>query len=54
LGEWTETCDGTMRDVDVDLSSIVGKNVQFALAVLANGPADQDWAVWVSPRVEIP
>jgi hypothetical protein len=54
LGEWTETCDGAMRDVDVDLSSIAGKNVQFALAVLANGPADQDWAVWVSPRVAIP
>jgi len=54
LGEWSETCDGAMKDVDVDLSSIAGKNVQFALAVLANGPADQDWAVWVSPRVEIP
>lgn len=54
LGEWTETCDGSMRDVDVDLGTIAGKNVQFALAVLANGPADQDWAVWVSPRIEIP
>jgi hypothetical protein len=54
LGEWAKTCNGTMKDVDVDLSSIAGKNVQFALAVLANGPADQDWAVWVSPRVEIP
>ena len=54
LGEWTETCDGTMRAVDVDLTSIAGKNVQFALAVLANGPADQDWAVWVSPEVRIP
>ncbi len=54
LGEWTKSCNGTMKDVDVDLSSIAGKNVQFALAVLADGPADQDWAVWVSPRVEIP
>lgn len=54
LGQWTETCDGTMKDVDVDLSSIAGKNVQFALAVLANGPADQDSAIWVSPRIEIP
>jgi hypothetical protein len=54
LGEWTETCDGTMRDVDVDLSSIAGKNVQFALAVLANGPADDDWAVWVSPQIRLP
>lgn len=54
LGEWTETCDGTLKDIDVDLSSIVGKNVQFALAVLANGPADQDWAVWIKPEVVIP
>jgi len=54
LGEWTDTCDGVLKDVDVDLSSIAGKNVQFALAVLANGPATQDWAVWVSPRIESP
>lgn len=54
LGEWAKTCDTTMKDVDVDLTSLAGKSVQFALAVLANGPADQDWAVWVSPRVEIP
>jgi hypothetical protein len=54
LGQWTETCDGSMKDVDVDLSSIAGKNVQFALAVLANGPADDDSAVWVSPRIQIP
>ncbi|HEX2989990.1 MAG TPA: NBR1-Ig-like domain-containing protein [Anaerolineales bacterium] len=54
LGEWTETCDGTLRDIDVDLSSIAGKNVQFALAVLANGPADDDSAAWVSPRVQLP
>ena len=54
LGEWTETCDGTLRDVDVDLSSLAGKTVQFALAVLANGPADQDWAVWINPRVGLP
>jgi hypothetical protein len=54
LQEWTETCDGTLRDVDVDLSSIAGKTVQFVLAVLANGSAGQDWAVWVSPQVRIP
>lgn len=54
LGEWTETCDGTLKDIDVNLNSIVGKNVQFALAVLANGPADQDWAVWIKPEVVLP
>lgn len=54
LGEWSKTCDGTMKSIDVDLSTIAGKNVQFVLAVLANGPADQDWAVWVAPEVRIP
>jgi len=54
LGEWTDTCDGVLKDIDVDLSSIVGKSVQFALAVLANGPSTQDMAIWVSPRVAIP
>jgi len=54
LGEWTEACDGSLRNIDVDLSSLGGKNVQFALAVLANGSAGQDWAVWVSPRVGLP
>lgn len=54
LGEWTDTCDGVLKDIDVDLSSIAGKTVQFALAVLANGTASQDWAVWVSPQVKLP
>jgi hypothetical protein len=54
LGEWTDTCDGTLKDVDFNLSSISGKSVRFSLAVLANGPATEDKAVWVSPRVELP
>jgi len=54
LGEWADTCDGVLKDVDVDLSSIAGKTVQIALAVLANGSAGQDWAVWVGPQVKIP
>ena len=54
LGEWTETCNGTLTSIDVDLSSIVGKNVEFVLAVLANGPATQDFAVWISPQIAVP
>jgi hypothetical protein len=54
LGQWSETCDGALRDVDVDLSSLAGKTVQFVLAVLANGSSSQDWAVWVSPQVRVP
>jgi hypothetical protein len=54
LGEWTDTCDGILKSIDVDLTSIAGKNVQIALAVLANGAADQDWAVWIAPQIKIP
>jgi hypothetical protein len=54
LAQWAETCDGNLRAVDVDLSSLAGKNVQFVLAVSANGSSAQDWAVWVNPRIQIP
>jgi len=54
LGQWTETCDGTLKDIDVDLSGLAGKTVQFALAVLANGSPNDDSAVWVSPRIAVP
>ena len=54
LGSWTESCDGSLTNIDVNLSSIAGKTVQFALAVIANGPSTQDWAVWVSPQVALP
>jgi hypothetical protein len=54
LGSWSDSCDGSLVNVDVDLSSLGGHTVQFTLAVLANGSASQDWAVWVSPRVLIP
>ena len=54
LAEWAKTCDGTLKSLDVDLSAIAGKTVQFVLEVLANGPADQDWAVWIAPQVALP
>ncbi len=54
LGEWHETCDGSLRSIDVNLNSIAGKTVRFVLAVSANGSSGQDWAVWVNPRVQIP
>ena len=54
LGEWTDTCDSVLKDIDINLSSLAGKNVQFILAVLANGPSTDDSAIWVNPRVEIP
>jgi hypothetical protein len=52
LNEWTETCDGRATPIDIDLSSLRGKTVQFMLIVRANGSSQDDWAVWNSPRVE--
>lgn len=54
LGEWTKSCDGTMKSIDVDLTPIKGKTVEFILQVLANGPSNQDWAVWVRPQIALP
>lgn len=52
LGEWVKACSGTLITVDIDLSSLAGHTVQFALVVMANGSSAQDWAVWINPRVE--
>lgn len=54
LGEWTKSCDGTLKDINVDLTSLAGKNVQIALAVLANGVPDDDSAIWVRPQIALP
>ena len=52
LGSWSKTCDGNLVTVDLDLGSLAGHTVQFALVVMANGSSSQDWAVWVNPRIE--
>lgn len=54
LTEWTESCDGKLTAVDVNLTPLAGKTIEFVLGVLANGPATQDWAVWVAPQIAIP
>ncbi len=51
LGEWTETHDGSIRKLDIDLSSLAGESVEFVLTVEANGPATEDWAIWLLPRI---
>ena len=54
LGSWFETCDSTLKSIDVDLTPLKGKTVEFILWVGTNGPAAQDWAVWVAPQIAIP
>ena len=51
LQQWDQTYDGNIQSLDVDLSSLAGKSVEFVLAVLANGPSFQDWAFWLAPRI---
>lgn len=51
LGQWDQTYDSSIKKLDVDLSSLAGKSVEFTLAVLASGPYNQDWAFWLLPRI---
>ena len=52
LWEGDETYDGTLSEIDVDLSSLAGKDVEFNLTVEANGSAEGDQAFWLVPRIE--
>ncbi len=49
---YNEVYDGSIRDLDFDLSSLSGKTVEFLFQVDANSNGGQDWAVWVDPRIE--
>ncbi len=51
LGSWDQKYDGILTDVDVDLSSLAGNDVNFILRVSALGPSTQDWALWLQPRI---
>lgn len=51
LATWHEVYDEMFRNVDVDLSSLAGKDVRFILTVFANGSSNQDRAMWTAPRI---
>ena len=52
LAEWSEKYDSSFTKVNLDLSTLAGKKVQFVLSVKSNGASDQDQAFWLQPRVE--
>lgn len=54
LGSWNEAYEGQFTVVDVNLSSLAGKNVNFILTVFASGASDQDRALWLLPRIVVP
>jgi hypothetical protein len=51
LASWDEVYEGKVNKVDVDISSLAGKNVDLILTVLANGDAADDYVVWLRPRI---
>ncbi|MRR30241.1 hypothetical protein EG834_07945, partial [bacterium] len=52
LAEWSEAYDGNFTRINLDLSTLAGKKVQFILSVKSNGASDQDQAFWLQPRIE--
>jgi len=46
-----ERYEGNTFTVDLDLSPLAGQNVRFVLSVLSLGPASDDRALWVEPRI---
>jgi hypothetical protein len=51
LGTFAEKYDGLYTPVDIDLSSLAGKDVKFIFTVLANGSASGDRAMWVGAKI---
>lgn len=52
LGEWSESCDGRLAPIEIDLSPLRGKTIQLGLVVRAGETFAADWAIWSSPRIE--
>jgi len=51
LGSWTQTSDGHIAKIDLDLSAYKDKNVQIILKVLNNGKQEDDRAYWLLPCI---
>ncbi|MCX6033401.1 MAG: NBR1-Ig-like domain-containing protein, partial [Chloroflexi bacterium] len=51
LRTFSEKLDGMYYNLDVNLSSLAGQNVNFILKVLATGSPTGDRAVWAGPRI---
>jgi hypothetical protein len=52
LGGWSEVSDGSYTNIDVDLSSLAGKSVEFIFTVQNNGSSSDDRAFWTAPMIE--
>jgi hypothetical protein len=46
-----EQYEGRTFTVDLDLSPLAGQDIRFVLSILSLGPASDDRALWVEPRI---
>ena len=54
LGEWREVYDGKITRVEIDLSELDGKQVEFILLAHTNGIYDDDAPFWLQPQIYRP
>jgi len=47
-----KSCDGRLLSLDLPLTRLRGKTLEFILVVRADGRFGGDWPVWNSPRIE--
>jgi hypothetical protein len=50
-GPFLERYEGSVYNVDLDLSSLAGKDIKFILTVLSAGSTAGDRALWVGPYI---
>jgi hypothetical protein len=48
----SHTYDGSLDNLEIDLSPFEGRTGQVILIVFASASSAQDWAVWINPRIE--
>jgi hypothetical protein len=51
LREWSKSCDTSLLFVEVDLSTLAGKTVNFIIGVHADGSHEGDRAIWIDPQI---
>ncbi|NLG97049.1 MAG: hypothetical protein GX491_06775 [Chloroflexi bacterium] len=51
LGTWHQDYDEKYERIDLDLSPLMGRQVNFILIVTSNGESTNDRALWLNPRI---
>ncbi len=51
LGSWSMAYSHQFHSLDIDLSALAGKSVEFILTVANNGSSLDNWAYWLMPAI---